>query len=53
MAVEVLNGAKPGDLAVRTMSQMDIYLNSDTAAAIGVTIPADVLKEAAQVFSSK
>ncbi|NTV89690.1 MAG: ABC transporter substrate-binding protein [Clostridiales bacterium] len=53
MAVDILNGQKPGDMPVRTMSQMDIYLNTDTAAAIGVTIPDDVMKEAAQVFPAK
>ncbi len=53
MAVEILNGKNPGDMSVRTMSQMDIYVNADTAKEIGVTIPEDVLKEAAQVFTSK
>jgi putative ABC transport system substrate-binding protein len=46
MAVEILKGKKAGDIAVKTMTDMDIYVNSDTAKAIGVTIPDDVLKEA-------
>lgn len=46
MAIEILKGKKPGDIAVKTMSDMDIYVNTDTAKAIGVTIPDDVLKEA-------
>lgn len=50
MAAEILNGKKPGDIAVKTMTDMDIYLNKDTAKAIGVKIPDNVLKEAAQVF---
>ena len=50
MAIEILNGKKAGDLAVKKMTQMDIYLNKDTAQAIGITIPEDVVKEAAQVF---
>jgi len=50
MAMEILNGKKPGDMAVKRMTQMDIYLNKNTAQAIGITIPEDVLKEAAQVF---
>lgn len=50
MAVEILNGKKPGEMAIKMMDQMKIYVNQDTADAIGVKIPDDVLKEAAQVF---
>lgn len=50
MAIEILNGKKPGEMAVKRMTQMDIYLNKNTAQAIGITIPEDVLKEAAQTF---
>lgn len=50
MAVEILNGKKAGDLPVKTMTDMDIYVNKATAAAIGVNLPDDVLKQAAQVF---
>lgn len=46
MAVEILKGKKPGDMPVKLMTDMDIYVNQDTAKAIGVTIPEDVLKEA-------
>jgi len=50
MATEILKGKKPGDISVKTMTDIDIYINQATANAIGVKIPADVLKEAAQVF---
>lgn len=50
MAVEILNGTNPGEIPVKTMSDMDVYVNKDTAKAIGVTIPDDVLKEAVQIF---
>jgi putative ABC transport system substrate-binding protein len=50
MAVEILDGKNPGEISVKTMTDMDIYVNKDTANAIGITIPDDVLKEAAQVF---
>jgi len=50
MAIDILNGKKPADIPVKTMDKMDIYLNKDTAAAIGLTLPDDVLKEAKQVF---
>lgn len=46
MAVEILNGQKPGDIPVMTMTDMDIYVNQNTAAAIGITIPDDVLQQA-------
>lgn len=50
MVSEILKGKKPGDIAVKSMTDMNIYLNKDTANAIGVKIPDDVMKEAAQVF---
>lgn len=50
MAAEILNGKNPGDMPVRTISDVEIYVNAATAEAIGVTIPADVLSEAAEVF---
>ncbi len=50
MAEEILTGKKPGDMPVKIMSDVQIYVNKDTAKAIGVAIPDDVLKEAAQVF---
>lgn len=53
MAVEILNGKKPGDMPVKTMTDMDIYVNAATAEAIGITIPADVLSEAAEVFGNQ
>ena len=50
MAVEILNGKNPGDMPVRTISDVEIYVNAATAEAIGITIPSDVLSEAAEVF---
>ena len=52
MAVEILKGKKAGDIPVMTMSDMNIYVNKDTAKALGINLPDDVLKEAAQVFGS-
>ncbi|HWP98052.1 MAG TPA: ABC transporter substrate-binding protein [Syntrophomonadaceae bacterium] len=52
MAAEILNGKKPGDISVKTMKDMDIYVNKDTAQAIGITIPDQVLKEALKVFGN-
>jgi putative ABC transport system substrate-binding protein len=50
MAAEILEGKNPGDMPVRTMEVVEIYVNKKTAEDIGITIPEDVLKEAAQVF---
>lgn len=52
MATDILKGKKAGDIPVKTMTDMDIYLNKKTADAIGVTLPADVVKKAAQVFEN-
>lgn len=52
MVVEILKGAKPGDIPVKTMSDMNIYVNKETARDIGVKLPDDVLKQAAQVFGN-
>jgi|SRR5680860_169622 len=52
MVVEILQGKKAGDLPVKTMKDMNIYLNKDTSKAIGINFPDDVLKEAAQVFKN-
>jgi putative ABC transport system substrate-binding protein len=52
MAVEILNGKNPGEIPVKTMTDMDIYVNKDTAKAIGITIPDDVLNEAKEVVGN-
>ena len=51
MAAEILKGKNPGDIPVKSMTDMDIYLNQKTADALGITIPADILEKAAQVFN--
>ncbi|MDP4159549.1 MAG: ABC transporter substrate-binding protein [Bacillota bacterium] len=50
MAVEILKGKKAGDIPVKTMTDMNIYLNKSTAKEIGINFPEDVLKSATQVF---
>jgi putative ABC transport system substrate-binding protein len=50
MAIEILKGKKPADMPVMTMDAVEIYLNQETAAAIGITFPEDVVQEAKQVF---
>lgn len=44
MAVEVFNGKKPRDMPIQYLSKCDFTYNKETAAALGITIPADLLK---------
>ncbi len=46
MAADILGGADPASMAVKKMSDMKVYVNTDTAKAIGVEIPAAVLDKA-------
>jgi len=50
MACDILNGKKPSDIPVKVMTDMDIYVNKNTAGQIGITIPDDVLSKAAKAF---
>lgn len=50
MVARILNGEKPGDMAVEGVSKTELYLNLRAAAKMGVTIPADVIKEAKDVI---
>lgn len=50
IVIDILKGKKPSEIPVKTMDDMDIYVNKATAEAIGVTIPEDVLSEAKEVF---
>lgn len=52
MAAQILNGKKAGDIPVRTISDVQIYVNQATAKAIGIDLPVDVLNNAAQVFGN-
>lgn len=53
MAVEILNGKKPGDISAKTMSKMNVYLNKDAADALGITFSEELLKQAVQVVEKK
>ncbi len=49
LAAEVLKGKNPADLPVQTSKDLTLVINTKTAKAIGLEIPADVLKAAQQV----
>jgi len=50
MAVEILKGGNPAEMPVKTMDAVEIYLNQETADAIGIAFPEDVVREAKEIF---
>ena len=50
MALRVLEGEVPAEMAVEKQKDMKLYLNKKAAEAMGVSIPDDILQEADEVF---
>ena len=46
----ILRGERPGDLPVQRSSKLEIYINQNTAKALGVTIPQGLMIAADEVF---
>lgn len=51
MADQILKGQKPGDIPVRHPEPYQLHLNKKAAAAIGLTLPTDLIAEADRVLS--
>jgi putative ABC transport system substrate-binding protein len=50
MAADVLRGKKPADMPVQTSHELNLVVNTRTAAAIGLTVPQSVLDKAAETI---
>ncbi|HEX9272782.1 MAG TPA: ABC transporter substrate-binding protein [Candidatus Binatia bacterium] len=48
--VDILKGAKPGDLPVKLTSKFDIFINLKTSKQVGLVIPQQVLVQADKVI---
>jgi putative tryptophan/tyrosine transport system substrate-binding protein len=49
-AVDILKGAKPGDLPVKLASRFEIFINLKTSQQLGVVIPQNILVQADNVI---
>ena len=48
-AAEILDGKKPSDIEITTLSEMSFTINTDVADKLGIKIPDDILKDAKKV----
>ena len=51
MADQILKGKKPGDIPARHPEPYQLHLNAKAAAALGLTLPADLVAEANKVVA--
>ncbi len=46
MAVDIINGKKPNDMAIQTLKETKLIINEDTAKKLNITIPDDLKSKA-------
>ena len=50
IVIKVLNGTKPGDIAVQGVDKMELFVNPGAAQKMGVTLDASLIAEAKEVI---
>ena len=53
VAADILQGAKPAEYAVKVSEASNTFINTHEAAALGITIPEDIVKEAIDLSPTK
>ena len=48
-AADILNGKKPSDVEITTLSKMSFTINTDVANKLGINVPEDIMKDAKKV----
>lgn len=52
MVARILDGEKPGDMAVETMEKLQLFVNPKAGERMGITLSDDVIADAAKVVDS-
>ncbi|MBN7769284.1 ABC transporter substrate-binding protein [Marinobacter daepoensis] len=52
MVARILEGAKPADIPVETMEELDLFVNPEAAERMGITLPEDLIQDAKEVVKS-
>ena len=50
IVVQILNGAKPGDIAVQGVDKMELFVNPSAAEKMGITLDKSLIAEAKEVI---
>ncbi|MBU5316484.1 ABC transporter substrate-binding protein [Clostridium bornimense] len=52
VVIKIIEGEKPENIAVTTLKDMNLIVNTDTADALGITLPGDIDKKAEKIKGS-
>jgi putative ABC transport system substrate-binding protein len=52
MVARILEGEKPGDMAVETMEKLSLFVNPEAGERMGITLSDEIIAEAAEVVNS-